>query len=94
VPFGRSDSGCYGELSCLLRASHKGKLSLLLIVAILLFLPNGLFGAVRQGGHDEKENSSFLTFDLGTLHPLVFNARPSIVAYINLAIIYAVLQLV
>jgi len=30
----------------------------------------GCLEAVRQGGHDEKENSSFLTFDLGTPHPL------------------------
>jgi len=68
----------------------KESFSLLLIVAILLFLPNGLLEAVRQGGHDEKENSSFLTFDLGTPHPLSIQCAASIVAYINLAIIYAV----
>jgi len=50
----------------------------------------GCLEAVRQGGHDEKEILPFLLLILALLIPLVFNARPSIVAYINLAIIYAV----
>jgi len=38
----------------------------------------------------KKKILPFLLLILALLIPLVFNARPSIVAYINLAIIYAV----